>query len=188
MDTVVFGRTGLEVSVVGLGCGGHSRLGQSYGASRRTTRSAWCAARIDLGITYIDTAQAYGTEEIVGEGGRAVAATTSCISTKVSPQLHSATACCSTATCCGDAVHDVAAASSDTDWIDVYHLHGVGDDEYATCVAELVPELRTRCVTKALIRYPRDLRAVRGRSGARDAAARRRGRLLGRDDGRVQPR
>ena len=29
IDAVVLGRTGREVSVAGLGCGGHSRLGQA---------------------------------------------------------------------------------------------------------------------------------------------------------------
>ena len=55
MDTVIFGRTGLEVSVAGLGCGGHSRLGQSYG---ETTDALGALVRraIDLGITYVDTA------------------------------------------------------------------------------------------------------------------------------------
>ena len=84
MDTVVFGRTGLDVSVVGLGCGGHSRLGQSYGASVddsvRLVRRA-----LDLGITYVDTAHAYGTEEIVGEGVRGRRDEV-VISTKVSPR------------------------------------------------------------------------------------------------------
>ena len=31
MQTVTLGRTGLDVSVVGLGCGGHSRLGMAAG-------------------------------------------------------------------------------------------------------------------------------------------------------------
>ena len=31
MQTVRLGRTGLEVSVAGLGCGGHSRLGMAKG-------------------------------------------------------------------------------------------------------------------------------------------------------------
>ena len=31
MHYKILGRTGLNVSVAGLGCGGHSRLGQTYG-------------------------------------------------------------------------------------------------------------------------------------------------------------
>jgi aryl-alcohol dehydrogenase-like predicted oxidoreductase len=39
-----------------------------------------------------------------------------------------------------------------TDHIDVYHLHGVVDEDYATCVAELVPQLEA-LRDEGLIRY-----------------------------------
>lgn len=65
----MLGQTGLEVGVAGLGCGGHSRLGQSYGRSSDQS-VALVRAAIDAGVTLIDTAAAYGTEEIVGEAVR----------------------------------------------------------------------------------------------------------------------
>ena len=69
MQTVRLGRSGAEVSVAGLGCGGASRLGMARGAdiyhAARIVRRA-----IDLGVTFIDTALSYGTEEAVGEGIR----------------------------------------------------------------------------------------------------------------------
>jgi aryl-alcohol dehydrogenase-like predicted oxidoreductase len=65
MDTIVLGRTGLEVSVAGLGCGGHSRLGQATGATEDESVRLVQRA-LDQGVTYFDTARAYGTEEIVG--------------------------------------------------------------------------------------------------------------------------
>jgi len=65
MDMITLGRTGLDVSVAGLGCGGHSRLGQSYGASEAESVAVIHRA-LDLGINLIDTAQLYGTEDIVG--------------------------------------------------------------------------------------------------------------------------
>ena len=65
MDTVMLGRTGVQVSAAGLGCGGHSRLGQSYGATAEQS-SDLVRLALDLGVTYVDTAQAYGTESIVG--------------------------------------------------------------------------------------------------------------------------
>ncbi len=65
MQRVTLGRTGLEVSVAGLGCGGHSRLGQSYGATEAQSIAVVHRA-LDLGINLVDTAQVYGTEEIVG--------------------------------------------------------------------------------------------------------------------------
>jgi aryl-alcohol dehydrogenase-like predicted oxidoreductase len=69
MEYKILGRTGLKVSVAGLGCGGHSRLGQTYGNSLEQSVAVVKAA-IDMGINFIDTAAAYGTEKIVGEAVR----------------------------------------------------------------------------------------------------------------------
>jgi aryl-alcohol dehydrogenase-like predicted oxidoreductase len=69
MQHTTLGRTGLQVSVAGLGCGGHSRLGQSYGASERESIAVIHRA-LDLGINLVDTAQVYGTESIVGKAIR----------------------------------------------------------------------------------------------------------------------
>lgn len=60
-----FGRTGLEVSRVGLGAGGPSRLGKSRGASDTSVAKVVHRA-LDLGINIIDTAAAYGTEQAIG--------------------------------------------------------------------------------------------------------------------------
>jgi L-galactose dehydrogenase len=65
VQRTTLGRTGLEVSVAGLGCGGHSRLGQSYGASEAESIAVVHRA-LDLGINVVDTARLYGTEDIVG--------------------------------------------------------------------------------------------------------------------------
>ena len=67
MQTVRLGRTGLDVSVAGLGCGGHSRLGMAKGRDVHHAADIVKYA-LDLGITLIDTARAYGTEEAVGIG------------------------------------------------------------------------------------------------------------------------
>src|ERR1700742_4516699 len=69
MHYKTLGRTGLSVSVAGLGCGGHSRLGQAYGNTVEQSVAVVHAA-LDLGINWIDTAAAYGTEKIVGEAVR----------------------------------------------------------------------------------------------------------------------
>ena len=64
MDYVRFGRTGLNVSVMGLGCGGLSRIGirknKSENESVEIVRRA-----LDSGVNCIDTAEVYGTEEVV---------------------------------------------------------------------------------------------------------------------------
>ncbi len=136
MDTVVLGRTGLEVSVAGLGCGGHSRLGQTRGASEAESVAVVQRA-LELGINFIDTARAYGTEEIVGKGvaGHRDEVT---ISTKAHP-----------------AGRDGPLAARDlrdslekslvrlgTDRVEVFHLHGVSDSVYDHCRDELVPEMQ----------------------------------------------
>ena len=65
MERTTLGRTGLEVSVAGLGRGGHSRLGLSHGGSEAEAIAVIHRA-LDLGINLIDTARVYRTEEVVG--------------------------------------------------------------------------------------------------------------------------
>jgi aryl-alcohol dehydrogenase-like predicted oxidoreductase len=68
MDTRVLGNSGLEVSALGLGC-----MGMSYGygpAADRKEMIALLRAAVERGITFFDTAEAYGpftNEELLGE-------------------------------------------------------------------------------------------------------------------------
>ena len=68
MQTRKLGRSGLEVSAIGLGCMGMS---QSYGLpANPTDMIALIRAAVDRGVTFFDTAEAYGpfkNEELVGE-------------------------------------------------------------------------------------------------------------------------
>lgn len=60
------GRQGLEVSALGLGCMGMS---QSYGPANETESIATIHRAIDLGCTFLDTAEVYGpyaNEELLG--------------------------------------------------------------------------------------------------------------------------
>jgi len=66
MAYTTLGRTGLKVSVAGLGCGGFSRLGQGHGSSVARSIDVVRAA-LDAGVNFIDTAEVYGTEVIVGQ-------------------------------------------------------------------------------------------------------------------------
>src|SRR6476620_4817874 len=68
MQTRILGKSGLEVSALGFGC-----MGLSFGYGPATSRDDGIAiirAAVDGGITFFDTAEAYGpfaNEEVVGE-------------------------------------------------------------------------------------------------------------------------
>lgn len=132
MDYTTLGRTGLNVSVAGLGCGGNSKIGQGKGQSQdesvRLIRHA-----MDLGVNFLDTAQAYGTEQVVGEAIRAVARDQVVISTKHHAGSVSAKQL-------GDAI-DASLRELGTDYIDIFHLHGVHPHTYDHAIEELAPEL-----------------------------------------------
>ena len=58
MDYVTLGKTGLRVSVAGLGCGGNSRLGLGRGKSEADA-IALVRQALDMGLNVLDTAAAY---------------------------------------------------------------------------------------------------------------------------------
>jgi aryl-alcohol dehydrogenase-like predicted oxidoreductase len=139
MDTVRLGRTDLVVSVAGLGCGGHSRLGQARGATEAESIAVVHKA-LDLGITFFDTARAYGTEEIVGKAlaGRRdeVVISSKSIVDRMDDSDYRLPAAELRASV------DKSLSRLRTDHIDVFHLHGVRDRVYDHCCDVLVPELR----------------------------------------------
>ena len=146
MDKVRLGRTNVDVSVVGLGCGGHSRLGLAKGKDNAHAAGIVSAA-LDLGVTFIDTARAYGTEEAVGMGlkGRRDQVFLSTKSSAGRP---------------GEGISAAALTESlegslkrlGTDHVDVFHLHGVQAGLYDHCVNELLPEMK-RQQEKGKIRF-----------------------------------
>lgn len=69
MEYAVLGRTGLKVSVAGLGCGGFSRLGLATGRSEAEA-IALVQSAFDQGVTFFDTARSYQTENVVGQALR----------------------------------------------------------------------------------------------------------------------
>jgi len=71
MEYVILGRTGLRVSVAGLGCGGFSQLGLGRGKSEAEA-VALIHRALDLGVNLFDTAAAYGTEAVLGKALEAV--------------------------------------------------------------------------------------------------------------------
>ena len=66
MKRIAFGRTGLEVSALGLGCMGMS---ENYGPSDDAENLAILARALELSINFLDTADSYGplrNEELIG--------------------------------------------------------------------------------------------------------------------------
>ncbi len=135
MQTTPLGKTGLVVSVAGLGCGGPSRLGlrEGYGNTDadavRLVRTA-----IDLGVTLIDTASGYGTEAVVGRAVRESGRRDKLV---VSSKLGA-----------GDrgradyaAGIDASLAMTGLDHLDLYHVHGVAADELPHVMDQIVPAL-----------------------------------------------
>jgi aryl-alcohol dehydrogenase-like predicted oxidoreductase len=71
MEYTTLGRTGLKVSVAGLGCGGFSQLGLGTGKTEAEAIGIIHAA-LDAGINIFDTAAAYGTEPVLGRALQSV--------------------------------------------------------------------------------------------------------------------
>jgi aryl-alcohol dehydrogenase-like predicted oxidoreductase len=136
MEYTALGRTGLKVGVAGLGCGGFSRLGLGTGRSRAEA-VALVRQALDLGVNFLDTAAAYGTEEVVGEAIRAVRREDVVIATKAWIPGGD-----------GKRAAERAVASLDnslrrlgTDYVDVFQLHGVSPEGYEEARDVIAPAL-----------------------------------------------
>ena len=134
MDYITLGRTGLKVSVLGMGCGGPSRVGQNIGNTVEESISVVKHA-LDSGINFIDTAEVYRTEKIVGASIKNLKREDLVISTKkstwgkVNPD---------------DVIKSLERSllNLGTDYIDIYHLHGVVLQDYDYLASEIVPILQ----------------------------------------------
>ena len=137
MQYTTLGRTGLQVSVAGLGCGGPSRLGLQKDGQSAGNAVALVRQAIDLGINFIDTAQAYGTESIVGKGITGIPRDRLVISTKKSLPSPDHP----------DPENEVRQGLEQslkllgTEYIDVYHLHGVEPKDYDFAKGRLMPAM-----------------------------------------------
>lgn len=133
MNYTLLGRTGLKVSEIGMGCGGPSRVGQRYGQSMEESITVVKHA-LDSGINIIDTAESYRTEEIVGRAIQGYDRESLVLSTKKST-FRSITA--------KDVKNSLEKSLKllDTQYVDIYHLHGVVLKDYDFLVREIVPVL-----------------------------------------------
>jgi aryl-alcohol dehydrogenase-like predicted oxidoreductase len=140
MEYTILGRTGLKVSVAGLGCGGPSRLGLSGLKDQTHSESdvvAHVRGAIDLGINFFDTAEWYGTEVVVGKAIAGVPRDRLVISTKknIVPEDHA------------DPDKEIRAALEQslknlgTDYVDVYHVHGAEPKDYVNALERHLPTM-----------------------------------------------
>ncbi len=133
MDTTTLGRTGLQVTEMGIGCGGPSRVGKRAGKPEAES-VAIVRQALEAGVNVIDTAEAYGTEGIVGQAIAGFDRSQLVISTKkgtwepITPEDVEASV-------------EASLARLGTDTLDVYHLHGVILEDYDTLYADVVPTL-----------------------------------------------
>lgn len=136
MRYTILGRTGLNVSVAGLGCGGASRLGLSY---NRTDGEAIALVRqaVDLGVNLLDTAESYGTEHIVGKAIRDIRRDLIVLSTKTTlPPAHHPHADQEVQRALEQSLRHLQ-----TDYVDVYHLHAVKPRDYSYAGDRILPTL-----------------------------------------------
>lgn len=137
MEYRTLGRTGFRVSALGLGGGGGSRLGQRKGCdanhSIRLVQQA-----LDDGINFIDTAEEYGTEQIIGEALRPRQRDAVIVSTKKKLSSNGAFI-----------TPDELVAGLEqclqrlgTDYVDIYHLHALSARRYEQARDRLVPTMQ----------------------------------------------
>src|SRR6266540_2841086 len=136
MEYTFLGRSGLQVSIAGLGCGGPSRLGQAIGKSEQESIAVVRQA-VDLGITLFDTAEVYGTEAIVGKALETIPRDKVVIATKKLPPSPNHP----------DPVGELKQGLEQslqrlrTDYVDIYFLHGVRPAHYRYAHDTLAPVL-----------------------------------------------
>jgi aryl-alcohol dehydrogenase-like predicted oxidoreductase len=136
MEYTALGHTELRVSVAGLGAGGFSRLGLKTGRTEDEAARLVLDA-VDLGINFIDTAAAYGTEGVIGRALTSLQRDQVVISTKstirhggewVTPERLVASI-------------DNSLRVMGIEYIDVFNLHGVLRDDYGYALERLAPVL-----------------------------------------------
>jgi aryl-alcohol dehydrogenase-like predicted oxidoreductase len=136
MHYTTLGRTGLRVSVAGLGTGGFSRMGLKSGKTEDESARLILEA-VDLGINFIDTAPPYGTEGVVGKALKSIKRDAVVVATKAfihrndewsSPERVVASI-------------DNSLRLLGTDYIDVFNLHGIEAYEYDYALNTIAPAL-----------------------------------------------
>jgi aryl-alcohol dehydrogenase-like predicted oxidoreductase len=137
MQYTTLGKTGIKVSVAGLGCGGFSRLGLPHGKTEDEAARLIHEA-IDLGINLLDTAPVYGTEAVVGKALKSIPRDSVVVATKAvvyrNKEWHTPERVVASL--------DNSLRLLGTDHVDVFQLHGITPgEEYRYSLETLGPTL-----------------------------------------------
>jgi len=137
MQYTTLGKTGLKVSVAGLGCGGFSRLGIPHGKTEDEAARLIHEA-VDLGINLLDTAPVYGTEQVVGKALKSMPRHSVVVATKAvvyrNKEWHTPERVVASL--------DNSLRLMGTDHVDVFQLHGImPGEEYRYSLETLGPVL-----------------------------------------------
>ena len=134
MERVVLGRTGLQVSRMGVGAGGPSQIGVKTGLSDVESVDLLRKA-FDAGVNLVDTSEDYGTEEIIGSALQGRNRYEVIVSSKKSTRRVEVTPAALMESL------DASLQLLQTDYIDIYNLHGVVPQDYGKLVDEVYPTL-----------------------------------------------
>ncbi|MDR3310490.1 MAG: aldo/keto reductase [Oscillospiraceae bacterium] len=147
MTTTTLGRTGLTVTAAGLGCGGFSRIGIAQGLAHA---AGIVRAAYDLGVTFFDTATAYGTQEAVGEGLSGIPRGSYVISTKFPYRSFGSGGLMTPEE--AEKTLDDSLRELKTDYVDVWHIHALVEADVAYARDALYPAMK-RAQEKGKIRF-----------------------------------
>jgi aryl-alcohol dehydrogenase-like predicted oxidoreductase len=135
MQYTTLGRTGLKVSVAGLGTGGFSRLGLKTGLTEDQSARLIHEA-VGLGVNFIDTAPSYGTEGVVGKALKTLPRDQVVVATKAQINRNGYATPAQVVASIDNSLRDMG-----TDYLDLFNLHGVYADEYTHAIELIAPVL-----------------------------------------------
>jgi aryl-alcohol dehydrogenase-like predicted oxidoreductase len=136
MQYTTLGRTGLRVSVAGLGTGGFSRMGLKSGKTEDESARLILDA-VDLGVNFIDTAPPYGTEGVVGKALKSLKRDQVVVATKAF--IHRSDEWSSPERVVASLDNSLRLLG--TDYVDVFNLHGIEAYEYDYALNTIAPAL-----------------------------------------------
>ena len=139
MEHVTLGRTELRVSKFGLGAGGYSKIGLRTGGDEQSA-IALVKFAVENGINFIDTAEVYGTEEIIGKALESFPTADIVLSSKLAQHTSGEDARAKTPAEI-EASLDGSLKRLRRGEIDVYHVHGISPAEYGHVCDHIFPVL-----------------------------------------------